>query len=199
MSACRPLRVRELRSVRGTGGGPEKTILRGATMTDRARAQVTVCYVRDRRDEAFGVTTRPEFTGVDYVEVHERHSFDPSVWPQLRRVVHERAIDIVHAHDYKTNLLALLLGRRTRVIPLSTVHGWTGHSVRERWCYYPADKRVLARFPRLIAVSSDIARELIEHGARPSRVSTILNGIDHRQFRRDPSRVAGARRARGRK
>ena len=197
MKAHRPIRVLELRSVRGTGGGPEKTILRGATMADRERARVTVCYVRDQRDTTFGVTSRPEFEGVDYVEVRERHSFDPAVWPQLRRVVDERGIDIVHAHDYKTNVLALLLGRATRAIPLSTVHGWTGHSVRERWCYYPADKRVLARFPRVIAVSSDIARELIEHGAKPARVSTILNAIDHRQFRRDPSRVADARAAIG--
>jgi pimeloyl-ACP methyl ester carboxylesterase len=32
-----PTRVLELRSVRGTGGGPEKTILLGTAMTDRSR------------------------------------------------------------------------------------------------------------------------------------------------------------------
>jgi glycosyltransferase involved in cell wall biosynthesis len=78
---------------------------------------------------------------------------------------------------------------RSALIPIATVHGWTGHSNRERYCYYPADKRVLARFPRLIAVSSDIARELIEHGADPERVTTVLNAIDHRQFVRNPARV----------
>ena len=192
-----PVRVLELRSVRGTGGGPEKTILRGATMADPRRAQVTVCYLRDERDTCFGVTDRPERAGVDYIEIRERHSFDPRIWPQLKRVIAERQIDIVHAHDYKTNLLALLLGRSTAVTPLSTVHGWTGHTFRERVCYYPADKRVLARFPRLIAVSSHIARELVEHGADPTRVTTILNAIDHRQFRRDPAKVADARAALG--
>ena len=40
-----------------------------------------------------------------------------------------RAADrLVHAHDYKTNLLALLLSQPTGVAALSTVHGWTGHS-----------------------------------------------------------------------
>jgi glycosyltransferase involved in cell wall biosynthesis len=86
-----------------------------------------------------------------------------------------------------------MLARATHARALSTVHGWTGHSTRERYCYYPADKRVLARFPRVIAVSSDIARELVHHGADPARVTTILNAIDHQQFRRDPARVAGAR------
>lgn len=193
-----PIRILELRSVRGTGGGPEKTILLGAIMSD-PNFQVTVCYLRDQRDRIFGVDNRAAQAGVDYVEVLEKHSFDPAVWPQLRRLIRERTIDVVHSHDYKTNLLALLLSRATGVAALSTVHGWTGHSFRERWGYYPADKRVLARFPRVVAVSSEISRELVRCGADPARVTTVLNGIDHRQCRRDPVRVAGARAALGAK
>lgn len=188
-----PVRVLELRSVRGTGGGPEKTILRGATMADPARSKVTVCYLRDDRDDCFGVTDRPERAGVDYVEIRERHSFDPSVWPKLRKLIAERDIDIVHAHDYKTNLLTLLLGRASGVKPLSTVHGWTGHTLKERKLYYPADKKILGQFPRVIAVSSEIGRELVRNGAKPDRVTTVLNGIDHHQFTRRRAREAAIR------
>ena len=193
----RPLRILELRSVRGTGGGPEKTILLGATMSDPRCYQITVCYLRDERDRIFGVDQRAAHAGVDYVEVPEKHSFDPGVWPRLRRLIRERSIELIHSHDYKTNVLALLLARACGITALSTVHGWTGHSVRERWCYYPADKRVLARFPRVVAVSSEIGRELQRHGARPDRVTVVLNGIDHRRFRRDPTRIAAARAALG--
>lgn len=188
MSRQQPINVLELRSVRGTGGGPEKTILRGATLADPRRCRVTVCYLRDERDNCFGVTDRPERAGVDYVEIRERHSFDPSVWPKLRRLIAERRIDIVHAHDYKTNLLTLLLGRASGVKPLSTAHGWTGHSLKERKLYYPADKKILGKFPRLIAVSSEIGQELVRHGARPESVTTVLNGIDHQQFIRQRGR-----------
>ena len=197
MRDSRPVRVLELRSVRGTGGGPEKTILLSAAMADRARVQVTVCYLRDQRDAIFKIHERAASTGVDYVEVPERHSFDPKAWAQLKQLVIERKIDLLHAHDYKTDLLALLLARATGIRAIATVHGWTGHSTRERMCYYPADKRVLARFGRLIAVSSDIKRELVQYGANPSNVTTVLNAIDHTQFRRDPSRVAAAREALG--
>lgn len=193
----RPIRVLELRSVRGTGGGPEKTILLGAAMADPKRAQVTVCYLRDQRDTVFSIDERAVQAGVDYVEIPERHSFDPTVWPTLRRLIEARQIDLVHAHDYKTDILALLLAKATGVAALSTVHGWTGHSTRERLCYYPVDKKVLSRFSRLIAVSSEIGRELTRYGAEPSRITTVLNGIDPRQFRRDPSRVPAARAALG--
>jgi glycosyltransferase involved in cell wall biosynthesis len=193
--SSRPVRVLELRSVRGTGGGPEKTIILSAAMADPRSTQVTVCYLRDQRDNVFRIHERAAHAHVDYVEVTERHSFDPRVWAKLRRLIAERQIDLLHAHDYKTDMLALLLARATGTRALATVHGWTGHSHRERFLYYPADKKVLSRFPRLIAVSSDIARELIDHGAHPTRVTTVLNAIDHRQFRRDPARVAEARAA----
>ena len=194
-----PLRVLELRSVRGTGGGPEKTILMGAAMADPQSVHVTVCYLRDRRDPVFAIDARARAAQVDYVEVTERHSFDPAVWPQLKKLVVDRQIDVVHAHDYKTNLLALLLSHACGVRALSTVHGWTGHSARERYCYYPTDKRILSRFPRLIAVSTDIAQELVNHGAPPARVTTVLNGIDHQHFTRDLTKVAAARAALGAK
>ncbi len=197
MQIPRPVRVLELRSVRGTGGGPEKTILLSAAMANRERVNVTVCYLRDERDDVFRIHERAAATGVDYVEVSERHSFDPKAWKALKAIIAERRIDLLHAHDYKTDLLALLLSRATGVRALATVHGWTGHSTRERMCYYPADKRVLARFPRLIAVSSDIKRELVEHGAHPGKITTVLNAIDHRQFHRDRARVASARAALG--
>lgn len=193
---ARPIRVLEIRSVRGTGGGPEKTILAGAARADRARFAVTVCYIRDARDDGFRIADRAARLGVDYVEIVERHSLDAGIWPRLRALVRERRIDIVHAHEYKTDLLALLLARAERIVPLATVHGWTGSSRRERF-YYAVDKRLLALYPRLIAVSTEIRRVLIRAGARPGRVQTILNGIDHRAFRRDPARVPAARAACG--
>lgn len=193
----RPIRVLELRSVRGTGGGPEKTILLSAAAANPSAFQITVCYLRDERDPVFGIDKWAEQLGLDYLEVRERHSFDRAIWPALRRIVQERQIDIVHAHDYKTNALALLLGRAAPVVPLSTVHGWTGHTWRETRLYYPVDKRLLARFPRLIAVSDQIGRELVRYGAPPDRVRTILNGIDHRAFRRQRQRESEERAALG--
>ncbi|MEQ1869339.1 MAG: glycosyltransferase [Vicinamibacterales bacterium] len=183
-----PIRVLELRSVRGTGGGPEKTILLGTARTDRSRFAITICYLRDARDTVFGIDDKAAHLPVDYTELIERHSFDVGIWRQLKELIRLKRIDIVHAHEYKTDLLAWLLWQRGGPIALSTAHGWTGHSGRERHVYYPLDKYLLSRFPKVIAVSSEIRHELIRHGANPDRVVTILNGIDHERFRRDPSR-----------
>jgi glycosyltransferase involved in cell wall biosynthesis len=187
------IRILELRSVRGTGGGPEKTILAGAAHAHPSRFAVTVCYIHDVRDAVFAMKERADDHGVDYIEIRERHSFDLSIWPALKKLTRQLNIDIVHAHDYKTNILAFFLGRSPSIVPLSTVHGWTGHSFRERYVYYPLDKRVLRTFPRLIAVSGEIRDELVRHGAKPDKVSVVLNGIDPERFRRMPDRRAAVR------
>jgi glycosyltransferase involved in cell wall biosynthesis len=183
-----PIRVLELRSVRGTGGGPEKTILLGAARSNPDRYAVTVCYIRDARDPVFAIDRRAAALSIDYVEILERHSFDRAVLPALRRIARERRIDIVHAHDYKTDVLGWWLRRAEGVIAMSTAHGWAGHTPRERLVYHPLDKMVLRSFPRVIAVADDIRHELIRSGVKADRVQTILNGIDHTHFRRDDAR-----------
>jgi glycosyltransferase involved in cell wall biosynthesis len=189
----RPIRILELRSVAGTGGGPEKTILLGAARSDPERYKVTVAYLHPPDDPLFTVGERARALGVDYVDVMERGAFDRQAWNDLRAIVRDRQIDIVHAHDYKTDLFTLMLARVERITPLTTAHGWTGHSTVERYVYYPGDKFLIGRFPRVIAVSSEIRDTLVRWGCRPGKISVVLNGIDHLAFRRDPSRVDGAR------
>jgi glycosyltransferase involved in cell wall biosynthesis len=188
-----PIRILELRSVRGTGGGPEKTILLGAARSDPARFAITVCYIRDSRDTAFEIHTRAKAAGVDYVEVIERYSLDRSIWPALRKIVRERRIDIIHAHEYKTDLLAWLLAKSDGIVPLATVHGWSGDSWKEQRIYYPLDMKFLRLFPRVVAVSGAVRARITAAGVNPDRVDVVLNGIDEQVFRRDPAREAVAR------
>lgn len=190
------IRVLELRSVRGTGGGPEKTILNGAAKAG-PRFHVTVCYLRDARDTVFGLDARAKALGVDYVEILERHSFDRRVVGRVAALVGAKAIDVIHAHEYKTDALALWLARRMGVHALATAHGWTGESPRERYVYYPADRFLLGRYRRVVAVSTEIRDRLVRAGARPERLTVLLNAIDPDAFRRDTSRRAPLRAALG--
>jgi glycosyltransferase involved in cell wall biosynthesis len=182
----------ELRSAWGAGGGPEKTILQGAARTDPSRFAVTVCYLRDARDAAFGIDVEARQMHVDYVEVKERHSYDLRAWGDVRRLLRERHIDIVQAHEYKTDLIAAWLKRAERIVPLATVHGWSGSSWRES-LYYACDKRLLRSFPCTVAVSTEIAATLLRVGVNPARIRTIVNGIDATLYHRDVAQRSAVR------
>jgi glycosyltransferase involved in cell wall biosynthesis len=190
---CTRISVLELRAVRGTGGGPDKTILLGAERRHADRFDITVCYLRNVRDDEFTIDARARRLQLDYVEIRERGALDWRIWRPLVALVRDRRIDIVHAHDYKTDLLALLLQWRTGVIALATAHNWTGHSARELHLYHPIDKRLLTRFPHVVAVSSQIKDVLIRHGAAAERVTVLLNAVDPSAFRANAARRAEVR------
>jgi len=191
--AAKPLRVLELRTVRGTGGGPDKTILQGTALTDRERYDVTICYIRDARDPVFDIDRRARQLPVRYVEVVEQHSLDRRIWPALRQLVRDLEIEIVHGHDYKTNLLALLLAWADGLVAVSTAHGWVGTGRRERLLYFPLDRLQQRFFAHVVAVSSDVRDSIVARGADPDRVSVVLNGVDPSRFRRMPGRRADSR------
>ena len=161
--------------MRGTGGGPEKTILLGAAQADPGAFAVTVCYIRDARDTVFGIDERAGELGVDYVEMLETHSFDRGglagscgAWSASAR------IDIVHAHDYKTDLLAWLLRasrrRSSRCRPRTAGPATARASGR---LYYPLDKWLLGAVPlRHRGVEPDPRRaDRARRAARARRVS----------------------------
>ena len=132
-----------------------------------------------------------------YCEIRTRGPFDASVVRRLHEIVEERQIDLIHSHDYKTDALNWIVARRQRCGFLATAHGWTGRAVRERAFYYPLDRRILRRFPRVISVSSEITETLVRSGVAQNQITTLANGVDPEQFAPEPQRRASARQALG--
>src|SRR5262249_5370230 len=58
---------------------------------------------------------------------------------------------------------------------------------------YPGDRRLLARFSHVIAVSGQIRKALIQSGAQPENVTVIPNAIDPTSVRREHGRETEAR------
>ena len=109
------------------GGGPDKTILLSAEGHDPQRVAVTVAYVRDVRDREFRIGEKARSRGLRFCEMPERGKFDPRVLRAIRKIVLRHDINVIHAHDYKSNLFAFVVGRtlgRRRPVLVSTARAW---------------------------------------------------------------------------
>lgn len=188
-----PLKILELRDADGPGGGPEKTVLYGTALTDPARYDISVCYIRPSGDRDETISHKARELNLKYTELRQRGKFDRRVWRELRQFVKRERFDIVHSHDYKTDGYNLLLAKFESTIPLTTAHGWSGDTRRERWLYYPAHKRLLRFFPLVISVSSRISDTLKRYGVPPERIRLIPNSVDAERFRRDPAQTSACR------
>jgi glycosyltransferase involved in cell wall biosynthesis len=180
----KPIRLLELRSVWGAGGGPEKTILLSAARHDPSRVRATVAYLRSPRDLAFagGVRARAREAGVSIVEVDDRVRFDLGCISRLRQLALDA--DVIHAHDYKTDVYGLALARRGGARLVATAHGWTGENRKVR-LYQKIDLIALRRYERVLAVSRPTHDVLVTGGVDPKKVVIVPNAIDEAVWRPD--------------
>jgi glycosyltransferase involved in cell wall biosynthesis len=196
--------VLELRSTAGQGGGPERALLlaaaaardaarRAAAERDGAAVIETLAFLRRRGEDELQFHRRALELGADSHVVEEGGAIDLRTLGRLRRLTRERSIDIVHAHDYKADFYGTLLARLEGTTPVATVHGWPVRTRRERFVYYPADRRLLRSFPLVFAVADDLRDRLLAAGAESSRVVTLPNAVDVEVFRPDAARRARVR------
>jgi len=150
-----PIRLLELRNTYKWGGGPDKTVLLSAARHDPNRVSVVVAYVRDMHDHEFKIAEKARALGLTFYEIEERGKFDLRVLQAIRDIIIKHDINLMHSHDYKSDLFAyivrFLLWRR-RLSLLSTAHGWALLSARGE-LYRRLDLFLLRRFDHVLTVS----------------------------------------------
>lgn len=100
---------------------------------------------------------------------------------------------VIHSHDVRARLVALLAARLTGVPHVASMHAW--HNVAGKVRLLEAVDARLLRGADLIANCSEATREgSLARGLDPARSITVYNGLDFEPFRRPVDR--GAWRAR---
>jgi len=174
------IRLLELRNTYKWGGGPDKTVLLSAERHDRTLVDVVVTYIRDVRDREFCITDKARARGLTFYEIEERGKFDLRVLHALRRIVLQHNINLIHGHDYKSDLFAAMLRwwmGRQRFTLVSTAHAWVMLGLRGE-IYRRLDLALMRRFDHLIAVSHATKNEMVAAGLPPILISVIHNAID---------------------
>ncbi|NMC19341.1 MAG: hypothetical protein GYA33_02875, partial [Thermogutta sp.] len=107
-SERRPL-VLHVRTVTGTGGGPEKTILRSPLHLRAAGWDAQCLYLHPPRDPGFEVLRRrAEAWGTPLIDLPDRGPWDWRLVRELAQMCRRLRPDIWHGHDYKSDPLGLL-------------------------------------------------------------------------------------------
>src|SRR5215831_15044436 len=174
------IRLLELRNTYKWGGGPDKTVLLSAERHDHTLVEVVVAYIRDVRDTEFCITDKARARLLTFYEIEERGKFDLRVLHALCKIILQHNINLIHSHDYKSDLFAYLarkqLGHR-RLAVISTMHGWAARGLRGH-LYWQLDRWLMRRFDRVIAVSYATKREMVAAGVPAHLITVVHNGID---------------------
>ena len=182
--------VLHVRVVTGTGGGPEKTILNSPRFLARSGYQSRCAFLHPPDDEGIHeIARRGCRAETDIIAIPDRGPIDWRSIRELLRLCRRHRVAIWHGHDYKSNVIGLMLRRLQRMRLVTTAHGW-GAIIGRVPTYNRIDMAVLPYYERVICVSRDIADRCHAANVPNERITIIENAIDLEQYQPDDSPLA---------
>ncbi|HEX7011771.1 MAG TPA: glycosyltransferase family 4 protein [Steroidobacteraceae bacterium] len=172
----RPIRVLHLRDSPWVDG-PGRTILETASHLDRTRVDYHVGAL-----VSVGATEHPlvdalRARGAQVHELRDRGGLDKELIAAIGRLIEELQIDVLQSSEFRSNVFALLAGRRYPHVKLvATSHGWIANDLRGR-IYRFIDKLLLPRFHRVIFVSHAMRRLVPRWWLPDERVCVLHNAL----------------------
>ncbi len=189
----RPPMVLHVRVVTGHGGGPEKTILNSPRFLTRLGYRSKLAYLHPPGDPGIDqLQKRGRALNAEVISIPDRGLFDLGVIRRLIRICREEQVAIWHGHDYKSNLLGLLIRPFVPMQLVTTLHGW-GVLTGRMPLYNQIDKWCLKYYRAVICVTDDMLAECDRWHVSPVRRYVVHNAIDLEAYRREGDRGSAKR------
>lgn len=107
--------------------------------------------------------------------------FDPKILKNIRNWVNQNKIEIVHTHGLKANMYGRLALYRTNTPIITTYHSnplFDYTSKVAGFIFSIIDQLTISRSNHYIAVSYEIATQLIKRGISQKKITIIKNGVN---------------------
>ncbi|MES9969194.1 MAG: glycosyltransferase family 4 protein [Candidatus Thiodiazotropha sp.] len=156
--------------------GPGRTILQCADMIDRSRCNIHIGAFSGSSHNDHLYLKKAVELGLDVVQIEENKSFDMKVIDQIKRVIQDRSIDIIHTHDFRSNIFGLICAKRLGLPLFSTCHGWISNNLKGS-IYTAIDRYLLKFHDQIIVVSELMKDQLIQNGIDEEKIRVINNAL----------------------
>jgi len=184
------IRVLHVRTVAGNGGGPERTIFRGAAHLPALGIHAEALFLLDARTPGDRLAAQAAGADMPVHLVTERSALDPAGAAAFARLVRGGRFNVVHTHDYKSNAVARALTAAGQYRIVATTHGYNQTTRREGY-YYALERLILRRADAVICPSADLADHLAGSGVSRRRLHVIPNAIELDRWPFRPDRPRG--------
>ncbi len=161
--------------------GAEKVLLDLAGMDHGERRTAYVGAMRNMHNPHLEIIGEADKRGLNTVIFDSRGRFDLAAIWKVAGFLRKNKTDIIHTHNYKSDIIGFLASRITGTRWIATNHVW--HGIDKKLKMYELLDGFILRFAeKVIAVSEDIRSDLLKKGIDSKKVMLIHNGIDTASF-----------------
>jgi glycosyltransferase involved in cell wall biosynthesis len=158
--------------------GAERVILTIGKNIDHDRFAMKLLCMKRADGISNSLIRKAKETGIDTITVNVKGRLDLGAIKEIRQIVLENKVDIVHSHDFKSDFYSLIACRGSTVKKITTAHGSTRDSWLKKIYLYLDEGLLYPAFDRIIAVSEDLRPFLERKGIQRNKIRTIQNGLD---------------------
>ena len=172
-------------------GGLETVVSTLAQAQSRAGHRVIVAPTLSNLGEGESFLASLASTSVEVIPLAVPGRGYATEYRLIRKLIADKHVNVVHTHGYRSDLIGGHAGKQAGVPVVTTVHGFTGGSIKNR-LFEALQRRVFRRFDAVVVVSKPQADLLRESGVPESRIQLIANALSAHPspLDRDAARVA---------
>jgi glycosyltransferase involved in cell wall biosynthesis len=160
--------------------GAERWVLALIKHLDPAQVETIVGCIRDESSPELPLIEEAERLGFRTLVLEGARPLVASSTSALRGAIATHAIDVVHSHGFRQDVISLLArrlpGRPTRI--LSTPHGWDGLGSRKLQLYDALNKAILPLFDAVAPLSPGLVDSLRTVPLPSGKLHLISNAVD---------------------
>lgn len=153
--------------------GAENVLLNLAESFEKKGNEVIVCAFNDLRNPHTEIVDKAKSMGLMTITLDSKGRFDFSLIKKLQDVLIGNNIDIIHTHNYKSNIIGALAVKKLNIPIVSTAHGFTDATTRIS-VYELLDRFFLKHYFNGVAVMSQKMLPRIDENKK----KVIPNGIN---------------------
>ena len=161
--------------------GAERVILNLAARRQEAGTYIGVFH--NLHNPHLEMIDEAKRRGLENIVFESRGQLDFHTVHAVKEFLLANDIDVLHTHNYKSDIVGFWASRWANRKWIATNHGWLNADRKSRF-YEMIDAHVLKYAQKVICVSHQIMDDLIQKGLKAPRLQVIDNGIPIEEFDR---------------
>jgi len=161
--------------------GAENVIAELVTELAASEFEPIIGVIRNLKNPHLELIDFARKNNIESVIFEAQRQFDLQTIASIRNFIKGNNVDIVQTHGYKSNFYAIFAALFENVHLLATCHPWIKTSRRGK-AYAKIDKLLLKKFRRIVAISDQVKKEILDAGIPDNKISIIDNGINLLRF-----------------
>lgn len=156
--------------------GPGRTILQCADMIDSSQCKIIIGAFSGKSHKEHAYLNQAIKLDLEVIPITENSSFDIGVVKQINQAIRDNSIDIIHVHDFRSNLYGLICAKAMGIPIVSTCHGWISNNMKGK-LYTLLDRFLLRFHNKIITVSNTMKDQLVKSEFKEDRITVINNAL----------------------